>query len=316
MWLNKDDKQHLTGSANSAGSSGNANNSGRVHYKDEIARLSDLLTRLSTKVEMLEAKEEAQKELRELTSQKFDNVTGQIGEIRELFKVLSSEKKELEVKIGQTIEQVRLVQPTQIIKQMTGFAHQLSLVDGKIQLVVKQYDSFKKEFEKFDRKLKVFKGEDELLKLQTRVKQDLDDVSKVSHQASLHASKIENHFIKINEKATALQNGIVELKGLKETLLQLQADLTKEREAQEKTTPAAATPDVQTTAISEKIKELEETVGGLADLTSETFTKLKADVAANKSKGMDGVTPAQFEKMYRWVLYLVKENQASKVNGR
>lgn len=292
MLMNRKDLEKLPIFAN--GANENQEN------KDGLATIRETITRLQTKIESLEAKEEAQKELREMTNKKFESMEEQVGEIREMFKVLSSEKKELEVKIGQTIEIVKQVEPSQIAKKINTTAHQISVIEGKIQLLNKQYDSFKKDFDKFRHKLNVFKGEDELIKLQMRVKEDLDDVHKIAHQAGMHASKMENHFIKINEKATAVQNAMNELKALQESLVQLQMDLTKKYEDD---------GDKSTSDISKKVDELEETVGSLTDLTTETFDQLKKDIATHKGNA-EGVDPVEFEKTRKWVAYLVKEMQA------
>ncbi len=283
--------------------SGSPQSSAHIHYKEELANMREQITRIQTRADMLEAKEAAQKELREITNKKFDSIQGQIGEIREMFKILSSEKKELEVKISQTLEIVKQVQPTEVAKKISAISHQISVIEGKNQLLHKQYDKFKNDFDAFSHKLKVFKGEDELLKLQLRVKGDLDDVNKISHQASMHASKIENHFIKINEKATSIQTAISEQKALYESLLKLQSDLTKQSEELK---------EVPHEDVVAKVNELEETVGGLADLTTETFAALKKDITAHHEKATSAVNPVEFEKMKRWVTYLIKELEKSK----
>ncbi len=296
------------------GTAGAAMQAQSAQFADALAALKDQATRSQTKIEMLEAKEEAQKELREITNKKFDAILGQIGEIRELFKVLSSEKKELEIKIGQTLEIVKQVQPTEVAKKLSTMAHQISLIEGKNQLLHKQYDSFKKDFDQFSHKLKVFRGDDELLKLQTRVKNDLEDVEKVSHQAGMHAAKIENHFIKINEKATAIQTSISELKALREGLEHLQIDLTKQSEDIKAAASAQADKSGLTglDEATKKIAELEGTVSELTDLTTETFAQLKKDILSHHEKATSSISPVEFEKMKRWVAYLIKELESRK----
>ncbi len=275
-------------------------NTFHIHYKQELANLRDLVTRLSSKIEMLEAREVAQKELREITNQKFDKINEQIGEVREMFKILSSEKKEMEVKISETIELVKTISPQAINRQIVQLTRAQSMSDGKISLLTKQHDTFKKDFDGFSHKLRVFKGEDELIKLQTRVKEDLDEVHKLSHAVSAHASKFENNFIKIGEKATAISTAMSEFKAVKDSLLELQIDINK----QLATLKEAADPTTQITGVQAKVSEIEESLNNLTDLTVETFESVKKKIAASSHNTVDA---AEFDKMKRWVLHLIKK---------
>jgi chromosome segregation ATPase len=257
-----------------------------IHYKQELEQLKKELQTLQSKVDLVMAKDEAQNELRSLTAKKIDGLHEEIGEVKELFKVIESEKRDLELKIVQTNELVKSVQPQQIAKRTDSVEKHMSVMDGKISLLIKQHERVKKELDDHEHKMKMFKGEHALLKMQEETKKDLDDIRKITHVASMHASKIENHFIKINEKAEKVSKAVTELTDLREQLLSLRDKLVPLVEK-------AQGVD------GEKIKEIEQTISELTEIMTESFDELKANQ----------IDPQEWQKMKQWLLHLIKKTK-------
>lgn len=193
-------------------------NTFHIHYKKELDDLKKRLNYSETKIEGLEAKNQASEALRGLTEKHIDKLSEEIGEIKEMFKILSDEKRNLEIKLNKAVGIVESAKPIELMKKFTKLEGKFSMLEGKISLNSKKFDNFKNELSHFTQKLKLLKGEGELIKLQDRVREDLKTISKINNTANMHASKIENHFIKINEKVSSALKLSSELKELKKDL--------------------------------------------------------------------------------------------------
>jgi predicted nucleic acid-binding Zn-ribbon protein len=261
--------------------------------------LAEHITKLEVNIESLQAKQAAHEELRSLSDKKFDHITEEIGELKELFKILEEDKREIEVQVQQALRKVEATHPETLKKQYDSQVQAVEKIDSKFSLLNKQYEKFSDRFNSFEHKLKVFTGEEELLKLQQRIKQDLLDTEKVAHTAHKHASKIENHYIKINERVNTVERSLNEIK-----------DLRKELETQQE--ELAGILNTAHEGPEGKISEIESTVDQLSKVMIDTFEKLKgkhqeheAAISALKLP----ITADEVHHMKEWILYLIDKHE-------
>ena len=198
---------------------------GHVKYKQELNNMKDLYDQIVVRLDKIDARQSAQEEIKHVLQSRIERLSENIGELKELFKVLSNDKKELEVSISKANASLERVQPEKIDNKMSRMNSNLDKIDGKVDLLDKKYNNLSKEVDKYTRKLKVFKGEDQLLKLQEKVKEDLKSIEATANLTNRHASKLENHYIKINEKVNSSVRAVKELNALKEELENLKFEL-------------------------------------------------------------------------------------------
>jgi chromosome segregation ATPase len=171
-----------------------------MNDKEDVNDTQKKLKLIDSKISKIEAKDEANSELRRLTNDKIDRLRENIGELKETVREIQSERKEFEVSISKTQALVKSVQPEALRKDIRRLETVDSLSQGKFDMLQKKFLSFESRFQSFEEKLRLFKGHEELLQLQSNVTKDLRKVEKTMHMAEVHASKIENHFVKINER--------------------------------------------------------------------------------------------------------------------
>lgn len=232
-----------------------------------------MLKVLESKIAKLEAKDEANAELRRLTNEKIDRLRENIGELKETIRDIQSERKEFEVGISKTQALVKSVQPEALRKDIRRLETVDSLTQGKMDMLQKKFNNFETRFQAFEEKLRLFKGHEELLELQNKVSKDLRNVEKTMHISEVHASKIENHFVKINERVN------------------LAVSLIEEAREIEK--------HIESYKIDERIKELdnkmnmldeilqnkqEDRIDDLAEVVSKVFHKVKENFLAINSR--------------------------------
>lgn len=85
-----------------------------VKFKEKDKELHKKIMEISTFIEKLEAKNQANTELRKVTNERISRLSEKIGEIKELFNVVSSEKKDLEIKISEQSAIVKKITPDHI----------------------------------------------------------------------------------------------------------------------------------------------------------------------------------------------------------
>ena len=267
------------------------------------------ITLLTTRIEKLESKSQAESELRAAIYARIDSLSEQIGEIRELFKVLSNEKRDLDVQFGQVKAIVEKIQPKEILTRIESVSREVEKTSSKFDLVHKQYDAFKKDFNTFSDKLKVFKGEEELLNLQSKVKKELFDAERMANQVSSHASKFETSYLKLRQVQNEAKHAVEEFKSLKKeidgTLRDASGKIEKLDEFHEATR-------------KESLAELHQVIDEMSELMATSFSKLKSrqnELTKQLSQHQQHV--AHIPKLKNWVAYLAsKEIEAKKINEK
>ena len=238
-------------------------NTHHVRYKKELNDLKELYDGLIIRLDKLEAKQLTQEEIKQVMQSKMDRLSETIGELRELFKILSNDKKELDVSMSKISDKVEKVEPDKIHKKIEKAIVVVDRCEGKVDLLSKKYKVLSEDLEVYTKKLKVFKGENQLLKLQEKVKDDLKVIEVTANKTHRHASKLENHYVKINEKVNDAVRSSKELKKLKEELLDLKVQIRG---------------DLQSFKDAKDPEALEGRLERLSHLTVDGLSKLKGKI--------------------------------------
>jgi chromosome segregation ATPase len=239
----------------------NEENSNTSNTDNNQSKIFEQLKKLQTKVDTHDAKITAQSELRQVTEEKINRLQEKIGEIRELYQVLTIEKQDLDKEIGIIKKMIETAKPLELYKQISKTQNQQSILEGKQEIILKKQESFKRTFDDFSHKLKVFSGAEQLLKIQEETKKDLFEIKKINIKISSHAEKLENQFIGIKSKVEHVDTQIGELQSLSEELQKIKKDLQILLESP--------------TLDKKELEELKIAHEQLTDLVIQTFTKLK-----------------------------------------
>jgi len=124
-----------------------------MNDKEDVNDTQKKLKLIDSKISKIEAKDEANSELRRLTNDKIDRLRENIGELKETVREIQSERKEFEVSISKTQALVKSVQPEALRKDIRRLETVDSLSQGKFDMLQKKFLSFESRFQSFEEKL-------------------------------------------------------------------------------------------------------------------------------------------------------------------
>ena len=270
-------------------------NTHHIHYKKELSETKDLVKSLSARIEKLEAKDTANAELRKLTSAKNDKLREDIGELHELFREIEEQRQDFDVKISETQSLVKMVDPKSLLKDSQRFKSKYSMLQGKFDLLSRKFSKFENRFSSFESKLRVFKGHEELLKMENSTKNKFKEIQKISNTANSHATKLENHYIKINKTVNSAKEISEEMTELRKHLegLDIDTKIATFDNLVENTKSTFSEMKLSENNEVESNSEVEE----LAELVVESFEQLKSEQAKMKKL----IEPYNLKQLQDWV---------------
>ncbi len=148
-------------------------------------------------MERIGAKLEALDSLLKGYSERFSNLSEQIGEVRAM--TLNNEKEVAKVatESSRAVDIVQEVEPQKLRIENQKLDMRISSFEEKIELNKQYLDTIMTELKDLRRKAGVFVGTDALLKLNDEVKKDLIEIQKVNSKVRVNADKSEQIFIEL-----------------------------------------------------------------------------------------------------------------------
>ena len=182
-----------------------------------------------TKLEKINAILESFEAFKRVNSDRFVQVSEQIGELRSNVLTNEREIKEIEQKSIMATDLVKQVQPE---KLMTNLQREVARID-ELKLRLDGFETYRNllldEIKDIKSKLGVFRGTEEILKLQENVRRDIMDIEKVKTVVEGHADKVEQIFIEMKGELLSFNNLSLIIKdltnsfnGIKKTTEELQ----------------------------------------------------------------------------------------------
>ena len=257
----------------------------RINYKKELEEQSNKITHLEVALEKALAKIQSFEDIRKIQDTHITHLTERLGELKEDLLEVNSSQKEFDLRITKALVSIERSKPLELVKKTDHFEKLLVKLESKQDLFLRKHTKLEHSLDSFTQKLKLLQGSDELIKLQKKVKDDLRLADKISHTTQLHAAKLENHFIKINEKVSDATEFLKECRVLQKELLVLKEDVTLKLE------------DISKDPLLSKISEIESDLNEFIDITTDSFSTMNdkflssrdASVILSLIKGYNGV---------------------------
>ncbi len=166
--------------------------------KEEVNAHSEI--RISAKIEKLGAQIEALNELRKVNEERFSRLNEQIGEIRDNLFQKEKDIKDIEIKAVRAHDLVESVQPQQlggmVQKEDAKIESLRAGVEGSRALL----DNVVEDLKDIRRRIEMFRGVEQVIKLSQDVKNDLIGVEKVRVDAERHADKVSGIFTEVERR--------------------------------------------------------------------------------------------------------------------
>lgn len=182
---------------------------------------------LALKIERMDARIESINAMLKSFTERFTNVSQQIGEIRGMS--LSNEKAttKLSAETARAIDVVNTVKPEQIRFDYQKLEGKIEELSGRIDSNKEFLDNLLAEMKELRRKADSFVGSEGLLRLQEDVKKDLMNIQQVSAKAKMHADKVEQLFIETQKMSNEYNHFVETLHNFEGNYSFLKKDLDK-----------------------------------------------------------------------------------------
>ncbi len=304
-------------------------------------------TRAAANIERLTAKVEALSELRKTDAERSSRISEQIGELRNLILDKEAEIKEIGIKAVKAAETVEELQPENILSEVRKSGAKYQVLEAKIEAANALYSKVMEELKELRKKLAIFQGVDEIIKLNEETGSNLANIKRVEANIENQASKIGNIFVQFQKQAgelfryrdaaAALDN---EFKGIEKSVeelkvkakfalitqedlnslrAQLRNEINKRLEGLEKTIPAGGrTSPSQTSRFEKDLDELKTDVAAYTtqkkfseQLVIDTLKEAREQLAKRdeETKGMRAELNSLKEEIYETALELRKEGK-------
>ncbi len=267
---------------------------------------------LGTKVEMIQAELtkingvlESFKEVRKSTTERFGTINENIGELRGMVNDTQRTVGMIEVKATKAADLVESVHPDKLMIQMQKLDGKIeglrAMVEAKEEMMKNVMDQLKKQRDQMN----VFRGIEQVIKLNEEVKDELMAVKKISAAVERHADRVENVFIEAQKSFEAFNTFADKLEALRSDLKELQA-----KEDKLETTAGTLLKKKEFEERIEKIEKHDKKIKQVLKEKEEYYKKLddKFKELEGRLRGTFEAKIAKAELMSKAVGDLLKEN--------
>ncbi len=182
------------------------------------------LGKLSADVEKLKAQFSTFYEMQKASTTRFSMINEQIGELRAMHIERDKDSKYLEAKAQQAIDLVKTVQPDKLMIDLKKGDAKIDALRAGIESNENIINNVLKELREMRNLITVFRGMEQVVKLNEEVKAELAEIKKVNALVQRHADHVETIFSEMQKKSADFER----LKGLTEDLDKSAKQLTSD----------------------------------------------------------------------------------------
>ena len=203
----KGDKSDKTGSTTSSGSSG-----------------ADL-EKLKVDVDKIKSSVEALQDVRKSFSERFNRTSEQIGELRAMISDKDKSIQEIELKATKAQDLVDSVHPEKIKTDVQKVDAKTEALKANLEGNESIMDKVMEELKDVKKKIKFFRGVDEIVKLSEEVKNELIEIKKIESNVNINTDKVNTLYSEIRKKYQDLDKYSSDVQELKANMEQNKKDI-------------------------------------------------------------------------------------------
>lgn len=188
----------------------------------------------SQKIEMIQAELtkingtlDSLKETRKMTSERFSTMNEQIGEIRGMVTDMQRSVGMIEVKATKAADLVESVHPDKLMIQVQKEDGKIEGLRGMIEAKEEMIKNIMDQLKKLRDQMVVFRGLEQVLKLDEEVKGELMSVKKIAATVERHADRVENVFVEAQKSFEAFNTFADKLETMRADIKDLSTKLEK-----------------------------------------------------------------------------------------
>jgi hypothetical protein len=230
------------------------------------------LGQLQAELDKLSAKFSSFYELQKSNTERFTRVNEQIGEVRSMMIQRDKDFQVLEAKATQAIDLVGTVQPDKLMVEMQR-------ADGKIEALRANLESNEmimnnivNELKEMRNKIAMFRGIEQIMKLNDEVKKELMDTRRMKAVIERHADKVETIFSEVKKRFSDFEKFADITKDLDSSFKDMSADVDA---LKVRTSDFANKKEVEDLIV--KINDFEDHASHVLGMLDERFEKLQKE---------------------------------------
>ena len=143
---------------------------------------------------------EALNEVRKANAEQFTRISEQIGELRGALTDTNRAVSTIEVASTKAIDLVNNVQPDKLMIEVRKIDGKVDALRANIEANETIMKDIMKEMKEMRSQMGLYKGVDQVVKLNNEIKQELVDIKKTEGMVGRHADRVETIFIEVEKK--------------------------------------------------------------------------------------------------------------------
>ncbi len=227
MWpFKKKEKEKEPGEGSEEGAS-EALAEGKGEAAAANASVSGQISTIQVDLTKIKATLESLKEMRTSTSERFSTINEQIGELRGQIMDTNRTLGLLEVKATKAADLVESVHPDKLMIQLQKEDGKIEGLRGMLEAKEEMIKNVMDQLKKIRDQMGVFRGIEQVIKLNEEVKDEIMEAKKISAMVERHADRVENVFAESQKSFKAFSAFSDKLENLKSDIKDLSAKTDK-----------------------------------------------------------------------------------------
>ncbi len=183
------------------------------------------------RIEKMDAQITAIREVLQAQQERFERQTEQIGELRSMLAEREKHIRDLEAKALRASELVAEIQPENLLSDQKKMDAKIEALRGKIENGELMSNRIIEEFKKIKNSISVFRGTEDVLKLNKEARDEIIAIKRVEATTGKHADRVEAIYTNFESKFQEFEKLKDDLKGFTDAFESLRKDVEKNRAA-------------------------------------------------------------------------------------
>jgi hypothetical protein len=168
--------------------------------KEEDVSYGDMISRLRADVDKLIAQFSSFYEMQKANTERFTRINEQVGELRAMIVERDKDAQRLEAKATQAIDMVETVQPDKLMIELRKGDTKIEALRAELESREIIMNNIVAELKDMRNRMNLFKGTEQVMKLNEEVKGELMDIRTVKAVVERHADKVETIFSEMQKR--------------------------------------------------------------------------------------------------------------------
>jgi chromosome segregation ATPase len=233
---------------------------------------------LTAEITKIKAQLDSFKEIRKANAERFATINEQIGEIRGQVMDANRNMGVLEVKVSKAADLVESVHPDKLMIQVQRSDGKVEGLRGLIESKDAMVQNIMEQLKTMRNQMKVFKGIEEVLKMNEDVKTEVMNMKKLTAIVERHADRVENVFVESQKTFKEFNELIGQVAAIKSQI----KDVAEKADKIEVKTATF----METKKFENRMAEVEQLAKRMKDIADRAENGLKQiDTQFNEAKG-------------------------------